>query len=83
MKLTKKQRNEIERLVEGTGVKVNGNRIEWRDRYGRMALPIAGNPVGLVKLVLRTATSRVMDDYDHGRSTGLNEAVELLGGTRP
>ena len=83
MKLTKKQRNEIENLVKGTGVKLTGNRIEWRDRYGRMALPIAGNPVGLVKLVLRSNVGVVMDDYDRGLSQGLNEAVELLGGTRP
>lgn len=82
MKLTKKQRDEIENLVRGTGVKLTGNRIEWRDRYGRMVLPLAGNPVGLVRLVLKTTASKVMDDYDHGRASGMAEAVELLGGER-
>lgn len=80
--MTKKQQLEIQKLVKGTGARINGNRIEWRDRYGLMALPLTSNPVGLVKLALRTRGGGIMDDYDSGRATGLIEAVELLGGER-
>jgi len=83
MKLTRKQRIEIENLVQGTGIKITGNRVEWKDRWGRMVLPLTGNPVGLVKLVLKVASPAiVMDDYDHGKASGINEALETLGGAR-
>lgn len=83
MKLTKKQRTEIENLVRGTGIKITGNRVEWKDRWGRMVLPLTGNPVGLVKLVLKVANPGIIvDDYDGGKAAGFAEAAEILGGER-